>query len=184
MDKENYRRINEPINSTLYSVQNNDYKWGVVDDNGNVVVEFGKYAWIDGFQNGLAKVIGHNDNMSPNKDSTLLMCGFEDVDATDMPKRYEQGIINEAGEEVLPLDYNIWKFYGKDYPTIIAIKEGIKYKLTFSGLNPNLKNKPTKTHHRHNFIPLHEDDDFVVDNSDYDRLEDAFDSGEYVPEDW
>ena len=51
MNKENYRRIYEPINSTLYSVQNDEYKWGVVDEKDNIIVEFGKYAWIDGFQN-------------------------------------------------------------------------------------------------------------------------------------
>ena len=66
MEKDNYRQIKEPINSDLYAVQNKDYKWGVVDEDDNVIVPFGKYAWIDGFQNGLAKVISHNDTSSPN----------------------------------------------------------------------------------------------------------------------
>lgn len=136
MNKENYRKVNEPFNSNLFSVQNKEYAWGVVDENDNVVVEFGKYAWIDGFQNGLAKVIGHNDNSSPN-----IVGTFDDdwnfVDAKNMPKRYEQGIINESGEEVLPLEYNIWKFYGKDFPTIKAFKDGVEHKYYFSQLNPN-----------------------------------------------
>ena len=49
MEKDNYRQIKEPINSDLYSVQNKEYKWGVVDENDNVIVPFLKYAWIDGF---------------------------------------------------------------------------------------------------------------------------------------
>ena len=148
MNKENYRRINEPINSTLYSVQNQEYKWGVVDYNDNIVVEFGKYAWIDGFHNGLAKVKGHNDNV----------CGTWkpiDLDAPDGKAKEiaEQGIINEKGEEVLPLEYNIWKFYGKDFPTIKAFKGDAEYKFSFEQLNPNCI----------------EDDDVI--NDDYDDCE-------------
>ena len=67
MDDKQYRRTKPPINSRITVVQNSDYKWGAIDEQGNVVVPFGKYAWIDGFQNGLAKVIGYNDSMSRNK---------------------------------------------------------------------------------------------------------------------
>lgn len=137
MNKENYRRINEPINSNLYSVQNKDYKWGVVDENDTVMVEFGKYDWIDGFQNGLAKVIGHNDNTSPSVVMVYdLEAGKEITERTA-----EQGIINEKGEEVLPLEYTIWKFYGKDFPTIKAFKGDAEYKFSFEQLNPLLEVK-------------------------------------------
>lgn len=134
MDKKNYRVIKEPINSTLYSVQNMDYKWGVIDENEKVIVEFGKYNWIDGFQNGLAKVIGHKDTTSPN--SQIINIETGDV----LPDRVEQGVINEAGEEVIELSdgYIIWKFYGKDYPTIVKEKDGIKQKIPFYILNPDL----------------------------------------------
>lgn len=71
MDENKYRRVKSPINSTLTVVQDNEYQWGVIDENGNIVVPFGRYAWIDGFQNGLAKVIGHNDTTSPNIVATL-----------------------------------------------------------------------------------------------------------------
>ena len=93
MEKDNYRQIKEPINSDLYSVQNKEYKWGVVDENDNVIVPFGKYAWIDGFQNGLAKVISHSDTSSPNHICTINF-ETEEIDST---KRAEQGIINESG---------------------------------------------------------------------------------------
>lgn len=110
INRKNYRKIYEPINSSLYSVQNKDFKWGVIDEDENIIIPFGKYQWIDGFQNGLAKVASHEDNE----------CG------TWIPVLCEvvakQGIINELGEEVLPLEYDIWKFYGKDFDTIKVIK--------------------------------------------------------------
>ena len=88
MEKSNYHSVKKPINSTLYSVQNKEYKWGVVDENDNVIVEFGKYAWIDGFHNGLAKVIGHNDNTSP-----YIVGIFDDncnfVESKDMPEGFD-----------------------------------------------------------------------------------------------
>ncbi|MCH5325673.1 MAG: hypothetical protein J1E29_00545 [Duncaniella sp.] len=173
MNKENYRRINEPINSNLYSVQNNEYQWGAVDDNDNVVIEFGKYAWIDGFHNGLAKVIGFEDtgNVIAIHDKNGNF--FE---GQDVPKHYEHGIINEKGEEVLPLEYNIWKFYGKDFPTIKAFKDGVEHKFYFSQLNPD-------------YIEDDDDDSDNSDNSyyddypDYDQMErdtwDAMTDGQY-----
>lgn len=167
MNKENYRRVNDPINSTLYSVQNADYKWGVVDDNDNVVVEFGKYAWIDGFQNGLAKVIGHYDNSSPNGIGIFVENG-DFVEAKVVPKHYEQGIINEEGAEVLPLEYNIWKFYGKDFPTIKAVKDDVEHKFYFNQLNPDF---------------IEDVDNDYDDYPDYDQMEsdtwDAMTDGQY-----
>lgn len=179
MNKENYRRINEPINSHLYSVQNKEYQWGVVDDNDNLIVEFGKYAWIDGFHNGLAKVKGHNDNV----------CGTWkplDLDAPDGKAKEiaEQGIINEKGIEVLPLEYNIWKFYGKDFPTIKAFKGDEEYKFSFKQLNPLLEVKKDndysearnddyyETHHYEEFAGTYAQD--VAGFSDED-IYDAFD---------
>lgn len=157
MNKENYRKINKPINSSLYSVQNKEYQWGVVDDNDNVVVEFGKYAWIDGFHNGLAKVIGHNNNTSPNIVRTLGL-----VAAKDIPKRYKQGIINENGEEILPLEYNIWKFYGKDFPTIKVFKDGVEHKFYFNQLNPDYRDDDNRKNY---------DNSYHNEYTDYDQME-------------
>lgn len=94
INNNDYRQVKSPINSTLYTVQDEQYRWGVIDEYGNVVVPFNKYAWIDGFQNGLAKVISQDD-------ASL------------------QGIINEEGVEIVPIERaEVWKFYGKDFPTI------------------------------------------------------------------
>lgn len=154
MNKENYRKIIQPINSTLYSVQNKAFQWGVVDENDNVVVEFGKYKWIDGFQNGLAKVKGHNDTTS-NPNNVIMSFSASDIDSSiPKPKRIAaQGIINEKGEMVLPLEYTVWKFYGKDFPTIKVFKEDMKFEIPFEKLNPDL----VEEYDDHNFDTDYDD---------------------------
>ena len=97
MDDKQYRRTKPPINSRITVVQNSDYKWGAIDEQGNVV-----------------------DSMSPN--IVLRISWGADGSMTDDAPVAAQGIVNEAGDEVLPLEYNIWKFYGKDYPTIKYFK--------------------------------------------------------------
>lgn len=163
MKESNYRQTKHPINSEMIVVQDNDYKWGVIDDEGNIVVPFGKYAWIDGFQNGLAKVISHNDTSSPNHICTLNLESGE-IDET---KVAAQGIINERGEEVLPLEYSVWKFYGKDFPTIKTFKDGIEHTQYYGSLNP----------------------DFAYDNNDkdddyYDNSYDDYDDHDYMRDTW
>ena len=167
MNKDNYRKINDPINSDFYSVQNKEYKWGVVDENDKVIVEFGKYSWIDGFHNGLAKVIGHNDTTSPQSQLIDLETG------KILPDRVEQGVINEAGEEVIEMKdgYIIWKFYGKDYPTIKAEKDDIQIKFTFQELNPNLEEDKQDVK-----IPHYYDDDYDDTPSYRELMRDSWDA--------
>lgn len=95
----NFKQIKNPINSSLYTAQDNQYRWGVIDSNGNTIVPFGKYAWIDGFQNGFAKVISHEDTSSPN-----IIAIFDNGTnkGFNFTKVAKQGIINESAEEVLP----------------------------------------------------------------------------------
>lgn len=133
MEDYQYRQMKFPNNSSLIVVQDKNYKWGAIDEDDNTIIPFGKYAWIDGFQNGLAKVIGHNDTTSPN------IIAVYDRDFNEIKDRVaEQGIVNELGEEELPLEYNIWKFYGKDYPTIKFFKGEDEHIVTFQSLNPSL----------------------------------------------
>ena len=75
-------------------IQRSDYKWGVTDLDGNIIVPFGKYDWIDGFDQGLARVkIGRAPSNQVDNDN-------------------KWGIINEQGEEVLPVEYDeIWNFF-------------------------------------------------------------------------
>lgn len=175
MEENNYRQTKSPINSSLTVVQNEDYKWGAVDADGNTVVPFGKYAWMDGFRNGLAKVIGFNDNTSPN-----IVARFKVGDngmEHDNTVVEEQGVINENGEEVLPLEYTVWKFYGKDFPTIKTFKDGEERTYRFEELNPAYRDPADD----------YEDDSdsrwYYDDGPDYDEMArdtwDAMTDGQY-----
>lgn len=84
-------------NKTLFTVQNKKYQYGVINIYGDEIIPFGKYRWIDGFDNGIARVISYNKKC---------------------------GIINKDGEEILPIEYdNIWNFYGKNRRTTKVMKD-------------------------------------------------------------
>ena len=80
-------------NKQLFTVQkNNDFQYGVLSADGEEIVPFGKYVWIDGFDHGLARVKGKGSN------------GINKL-----------GLIDETGYEVLPVEYDkIWNFYGEN----------------------------------------------------------------------
>ena len=140
MTQTQYRRIKTPINSNMTVVQNESYKWGVINNNGEIVVPFGKYAWIDGYQNGLAKVIGHNDTTAP-----FILAAFDENMNVIEEEIAEQGIINEAGEEVLPLEYRVWKFYEKDFPTIKYFKGDVALTVSFRSLKGEVMRNNSKS---------------------------------------
>ena len=95
-------------NKKLYTVQNNNFEYAVLNIDGTIVVPFGKYSWIDGFDNGLARVkIGKVTNGQKDNGN-------------------KWGLINENGKEVLPLEYDdIWTFYGKKRVTTKVIKGNV-----------------------------------------------------------
>lgn len=102
-------------NKKLFTVQNNHFEYAVLNIDGTEVVPFGKYSWIDGFDNGLARVrIGNVTNGQIQNGS-------------------KWGLINENGDEVLPLEYdNIWAFYGKRRVTTKVVKGNIAQNVVLS----------------------------------------------------
>ena len=89
--KDNYGEVNV--------VKNRNYQYGVMNNAGEMIVPFGKYDWISGFDHGLARVILGNGAIN-------LITG-EYI----KPK---WGIIDESGQEILPLIYDeIWNFTHK-----------------------------------------------------------------------
>lgn len=102
-------------NKKLYTVQNNNFEYAVLNIDGTVVVPFGKYSWIDGFDNGLARVkIGKVTNGQKDNGN-------------------KWGLINENGKEVLPLEYDdIWTFYGKKRVTTKVIKGNVAQNVILS----------------------------------------------------
>ena len=75
--------LNEKNIGEVNVLMDDMHQWGVIDNNGNIIVPFGKYDWIDCFDQGLARV---NIRMPQegNRYATV--------------KKW--GIINERGEEV------------------------------------------------------------------------------------
>ena len=126
-------------------IENRNYDWCVTDLEGNEIVPFGKYDWIDGFDHGLARVkIGKVSNGIKNSGN-------------------KWGIINEQGEEVLPVEYdNIWNFLGKNRDSTTVEKGETSSLVRFCDLNPELQDDSDYNHysHSHNY-----------DNYDYDRYD-------------
>lgn len=84
-------------NKNLFTVQRKDYLWGVITAEGEEIVPFGKYDWIDGFNNGYARVT-RGDGLLWNSDHKCKV-----------------GLIDEVGTEIFPVEYYyIQKFYNKN----------------------------------------------------------------------
>lgn len=102
--------------NSIFTVQRMDGQYGVIDIYEKEIVPYGKYAWIDYFDRGLARVkYGNSSSLNYKGD--------------------KWGIIDEAGKEVLPVQYdNIWNFYGKKYDTICIEKDGVRSQVPFREL--------------------------------------------------
>lgn len=104
-------------NKELYTVQNKNGQYAVIKIDGTEVVPFGKYNWIDGFDNGLARVkIGSMTNGQKENEN-------------------KWGLIDESGNEVLSVEYdNIWSFYNKKRTTTKVVKDGAAQNIVLSKL--------------------------------------------------
>jgi hypothetical protein len=142
-------------------VQHSDYEWGVIDTNGNIIVPFGKYGWIDGFDSGLARVRSHGHSGRVGNEILIIkdLDNWDVVEGKDNIQRYHDenrlknpqnyakwGIINEEGEEVLPVEYDdIWNFLGKNRFSTKVVKNGVESDVYFHDLNPSLPIRGTRT---------------------------------------
>ena len=149
------------IYGNVIVAQSIDYQWGVLDLEGNVIVPFGKYGWIDGFENGLARVRTHGDSgrvgntkaiLDFTSENTQVIEGKNDLEAyiksdrAKNPSKYAKwGIINENGEEVLPVEYDdVWNFLGKGRYSTKVVKDNNVKEVYFHDLNPNLPIRDTR----------------------------------------
>lgn len=114
------KKLFEKVYGNVVLIQRQDYAWCVTDLEGNVIVPFGKYRWIDGFEHGLARVrIGPMSNLAVSDN--------------------KWGIINERGEEVLPCEYDsVWNFLHKNRYSTKVVKDGKAREVYFHDLNPDL----------------------------------------------
>ena len=129
-------------------IQNSKNEWGVIDIDGQEIVPFGKYAWIDGFESGLARVrtegmtwwtkeqlVGMWENGTLILDQEKVKRDTE-KDMREHPEwNAKWGIINEKGEEVLPVIYDsVWKFFGQNRISTKAEKDGETIEIYFHDL--------------------------------------------------
>ena len=102
-------------NKKLYTVQDKNLGYAVLNIDGTEVVPYGKYSYIDGFDKGLARVkIGNVTNGQKNNGN-------------------KWGLINENGDEVLPIEYDdMWSFYGKNRATVRVVKGDVAQNVVLS----------------------------------------------------
>ena len=107
-------------------------QYGVINVDGTEIVPFGKYEWIDGFDSGLARIrIGKG----PCNINSNTVFGYWDT----IDEKNKWGIINEKGEEVLPIEYDsIWNFAGKNRYSTRVVKDGVNSEVYLHDLNPTL----------------------------------------------
>lgn len=152
----NIQNRSERTYGNVKVIQNSRRQWGVEDLEGNVIVPYGKYEWIDGFDQGLARVrtVGQI-TYTKNIEELYVGVGSGNVeiitnqgeihqrvlkDRENRPEVFAKwGIINEKGEEVLPVEYDeIWKFLGKNLSSTKVVKNGVESIVRFDKLNPQL----------------------------------------------
>lgn len=99
-----YRGVgSEGVLRTVYSEKG----FAVLNANNDIIVPFGKYGFIDGFEKGYARV--------QNKKEYSLITNEYIGDG-------KWGLINENGKEVVPAIYDdIWNFYGKETWTSVCV---------------------------------------------------------------
>ena len=102
------------LETRIYILYKN-FGYAVLNTDGTEVVPYGKYSWIDGFDNGLARVrIGNVTNGQKENGN-------------------KWGMINENGKVVLPLEYDdIWAFYGKKRVTTKVVKGDVAQNVVLS----------------------------------------------------
>jgi len=104
-----YYRIVISTDKKILTLQDSDKGYAVFDRDGNEIIPFGKYGWIDGFDKGLARFAG--------------------------PK---YGIINDKGEVVLQPEFDeIWNFYKKNKTHTKTVKNGVEKDVNLMMLNNN-----------------------------------------------
>lgn len=96
-------------------------KYGVVSSEGIIIVAFGKYDWIETFDNGLARV--RTEGLEPMTVAVIDSDGIhmtEEYLKAHPEERSKWGIINEAGEEVLIIMENMPGLMRRTWPDSVT----------------------------------------------------------------
>ena len=163
-------------------------KYGVEDLEGNTIVPFGKYDWIDGFDSGLARVRTKKGSdvfvekwllslrlrrEGKNNDDDVIN-DIINKDKRSNPGKYTQwGIIDKSGKEVLPVEYDaIWNFKNKNRNSTTAFKDGVRGRIYFSDLktdqDPFISND---CNNHYGYFDSWNNSDYSIEDSLYDALD-------------
>lgn len=90
-------------------------KWGAVEGKtGKLLVPFGKYDFIDGFNFGLSRIKKRG-------------CYYINEDERHKNHKERWGIINTLDEIVLPLEYDaVYSFFDKQFKNVYIVKDGVR----------------------------------------------------------
>lgn len=127
-----------------------------VINSGEIVVPFGKYAWIDGFDSGYARVrtagrTTYTKNIVAMGDleTDTWIEGQENInnavkrEFVEHPENFAKwGIIDENGNEVLPVEFDeVWNFYNKGRNSTKVVKNGIAEEFYLKSCNKHINTR-------------------------------------------
>ena len=120
-----YDGISMPINSSPYTIRSIEKGYCVIDKNGNTVIPFGKYHYIDGFDCGISRVAIKTQ---------------EDTD-----HKFKWGLIDESGFEIFKPEYDsIPKFYNLNRLYLAYSINDKKYKICMRDFFKIIRNASEK----------------------------------------
>lgn len=105
-----YEGLNKPYygDGNTYTARSLEKGYAVFSEDGSIVIPFGRYDYIDGFDGGFARVKKGRSGSLEHPDDRW-------------------GIIDKSGNEVVPLDYiHIQPFYQKNLEFCIVEKPGLR----------------------------------------------------------
>ncbi len=167
-------------------IQRNDLEWAVIDDNKNIIVPFGKYGWIEGFdENGLSRVrtekikdIAIQLETSDEEVEWIIGTILNSQDVNEELKYPKWGIIDVNGKEVLPVEYDsVWKFFNKNRKTTFAEKQGIRYEFSLE-FQCIISDTVSERQHYNNDYDYKSDSWYAMTDGMYGDMPDGFD-GDY-----
>lgn len=133
-------------------IKGKDSSWCVIDQDGNTIVPFGKYAWIDKFIRGYARVKSF----------------YAD------PTKELWGIIDTTGRLVIKTRYQeIWRFK-EEYDSVRVKIDGLYKNLPFKLLDEIKRKKELKEENDyfyHRSIARYRDDYYSYEDSYLDALD-------------
>ena len=109
----------------VFTIKNKQGEYAVINKKGDIIVPFGIYNYIDGFEKGLSRVRKQLpvEGATPPEGSVLQL----------RLMKSKWGVIDDKGNEILPIIFDeVWKFYNTEQVTTRVILNGISKQIRIS----------------------------------------------------